>query len=516
MPIEQRVSRFFSRRIDLLYLIIFVAAVGLFTYLQLDPTFADPDSFYHAKAAMLLRDRGAITEFPWLSATTLKYHFIDHHFIYHLILIPFVSYLPSLIGLKVATILLASLTIVTIFWFLRRLGVKGAFWYAFFLLTVAPFIFRINLAKAQALVLILLFISLYFLLRRYYLAFSVLVFCYVWLYAGWPLVAVFTLLYLLISWTYSVRSRQWIGPQPVKQARGWQRLQLLLALGIGIGLGIFLSPYFPKNLSFYWQQSFQIAVVNYQSLIGVGGEWYPYPLVDLLTAAAPLFVLFTAAGAVFLITRRKQPVDSWLFFIFSLIFFALTLKSRRNVEYFVPLAVIFSALTFRSASEAIKRWFRAGRRPAIISLVVFALALAFVSGRYIQEVKGSMRNGFSFNKFAEPSQWLSTHTPAGSIVFHSDWDEFPLLFYHNDHNYYIVGLDPTFMYQYDPNLYRRWVDITTGRSSERLAQTIGTLFGARYVFVDIQTNQAFDRNLAQSGDFKEVFANGEARIYEIR
>ena len=515
MTLLQRLGDFFTRRVYLSYLTVFIVSVALFTYLQLNPTFADPDAFYHAKAALLLRDRGAITEFPWLSATTLRYHFIDGHFLYHLILIPFVTLFPPLIGLKVATIFLTSLAVVTIFWFLRQLEAKGAFWYALFLLTVAPFIFRISLAKAQALVLILLYVSLYFLLRRYYLAFLVAVFFYVWLYAGWPLVVVFTLLYLLVSLPQLKRSKDWASLLRLDHSLIRHVLRLGLVLVLGVGLGLVLSPYFAKNFYFYWQQSFQIAVVNYQYLIGVGGEWYPYPIVELLTAAAPFFVLFNAAMVVFVVTYRKQPVDSRLFFVASLLFFALTLKSRRNVEYLVPLVVTFAALTFRSATAMIKSWFGAARRPAALSLIILLLAALFASYRYVAEVKESMRKGFRFDKFAEPSQWLETHTPPGSIVFHSDWDEFPLLFYHNDHNYYIVGLDPTFMYNHDPDLYRRWVDITTGRSSENLAETIGTLFGARYVFVDITSNQTFDRNLAQSADFKEVFSNHEARIYEV-
>ena len=516
MTTAQRIRSYFLNRPALAYLGIFLASISLFTYLQLDPTFADPDSFYHAKAALLLRDRGAITEFPWLSATTLRYNFIDHHFLYHLLLIPFVSLFPPLAGLKIVTILLAGLTVLTVFWFLRQLKVSGAFWYALFLLTVAPFIFRISLAKAQALVLILLFISLYFLLRRYYLAFLVAAFCYVWLYAGWPLVAALALLYLLVSWPHLRRSAD--GAPLGRSAKAqWQRaLQLGLVLGIGLGLGLILSPYFAKNLAFYWQQSFQIAVVNYQYLIGVGGEWYPYPITELLADAAPFSLLMVAAAAVFVATHRKQPADSWFFFIFSLVFFGLTLKSKRNVEYLVPLGVTFAALTFSNAAAVLRRQLGTVRRPAALALVLFVASLTFVFFQDIREVKTIMRNSFAFDKFAAPSQWLKQNTPQGAIVFHSDWDEFPLLFYHNDHNYYIVGLDPTFMYQYDSDLHRRYVDITTGKQSEQLAETIGTVFGAGYVFVDTQSNKSFDRNLAQSGDFTVVFENSEARVYQIR
>ena len=137
--------------------VIFILAVLLFSWLHWQPAFADPDSFYHVKMTQLLMERGAINEFPWLSATTLRYQFVDHHFLYHLVLIPFIAVSP-LIGLKVATVFLAACAMVAIFLFLRYLKVAGAFWYTLFLLTVNPFVFRLVLAKAQPLVILFLFL----------------------------------------------------------------------------------------------------------------------------------------------------------------------------------------------------------------------------------------------------------------------------------------------------------------------------------------------------------------------
>src|SRR3989338_11391151 len=101
MRLFRQAVNLFNRSPWLLSLIIFASALSLFSYLQFDQTFADPDSFYHAKMARLLAERGVITEFPWLSATNLKSSFIDHHFLYHLALAPFVKLWPPLIGLKI-------------------------------------------------------------------------------------------------------------------------------------------------------------------------------------------------------------------------------------------------------------------------------------------------------------------------------------------------------------------------------------------------------------------------------
>src|SRR3989344_3431557 len=106
-----RSSNFFATHPYRQAAVIFAVSVLLFSWLHWQPAFADPDSFYHAKMSQFLLERGAINEFPWLSATSLRYQFVDHHFLYHLILIPFVAVSP-LIGLKVATVLLAARALV--------------------------------------------------------------------------------------------------------------------------------------------------------------------------------------------------------------------------------------------------------------------------------------------------------------------------------------------------------------------------------------------------------------------
>ncbi|MFA6255223.1 MAG: hypothetical protein WC675_04330 [Patescibacteria group bacterium] len=509
-----RISNFFSKR---QYLVLFLITVSLFIYLQFDSTFADPDSFYHAKLAEILAEKGAITEFPWLTATNLKYNFVDHHFLYHLILIPFVKLFSPLFGLKIATVTFASLLILTFFWFLRQLKVKGAFWYALFLLTVNPFIFRVNLAKAQALVLIFLFLIIYLLFTRRYL-FLILVSClYVWLYGGWPLLLVLAVIYGLVSSLFVYWKRGGFLLRLKKKKIYGQNLLLVVSILLGIAAGVFFSPYFPWNLDFYWQQSFKIAVLNYQYSIGVGGEWYPYQFSHLLLAAAPLWLLYFLAVFIFTTDFKKQSMNSWFFLILSFLFFMLTLKSRRYIEYFVPLAVCFSALSLADFFVLIKKnlpKIMPVRLVFLTPLLIF-LVLAPVFYHDLTSIKHSFQNGFAFNTFAEPMQWLKENSEAGDIVFHSDWDEFPILFFHNSFDYYLVGLDPTFMYFYNPGLYQQWSEITTGQFNANLYEIIKRVFGAKYVFVNIQDNEAFDQNLASNFHFQEVFKNQEAKIYKL-
>jgi len=509
--------KFFIRRPLWQYVLLAALALSFFAYLAASPTFVDPDSFYHAKMAQLLVERGTLTDFPWLTATTLRYHFIDHHWLYHLLLIPFVNLWPPLYGLKVATVLLATGTILAIFWLLRSLKIKGAFWFALFLLTVNPFIFRLNLAKATALVLILVFLAIYLIFNRRYFLLLFLSAAYVWAYGGWPLAGFLVLAYCVISCLWALSQRGFLAMHLGQTSILKQNFWLLLSVFTGLAAGFFFSPYFPQNIYFYWQQIFKIALVNYQSVIGVGGEWYPYPPGELLGAAAPFFALLFIALLSFAWSYRKQPLHAWFFLFMTLVFCGLTLKSRRYVEYFVPFGAVFSALSLNVLWQAtsakftryLPRNFFIG---LMLALIIGGLPLFYQDMKLL---KNAFTGGFAFDRFAAASAWLENNSEPGDIVFHSDWDEFPLLFFHNDSNYYLVGLDPTFMYEFDRDLHQRWVAITTGKSADNMYQNIKQAFGAQYVFVDYLQNGDFDRNLSNNFNFEVVYSDAEAKIYKV-
>jgi hypothetical protein len=513
----KKISHWFSRREHFGYVLVFLLAVILFSALQASPSFVDPDSFYHAKIAQLMAERGIIHEFPWLSATTLKFGFVDHHFLYHLLLLPFVVLMPPLAGLKLATILFASLAIVAVYWFLRQQQIKGAIWYALFLMTVNPFIFRISLAKAPALALSLMFLIIYFIFNRRYLYLVIASYLYVWLYGGWPMAIGLSLIYTFLSFVWPTAWRGWVAAKLGKLRVLRQNLLSLVYILLGAGAGILFFPYFPDNLKFYWQQTFKIAIVNYQQVIAVGGEWYPYLFKDLVVAALPFSVLLFLSLVGFIIFLRKQTINSWFFLILTAVFFVLTLKSRRYVEYFIPLGVVFCALSINPYLDKIKKFLRTilpAKAVAIFPLILFATFSTFFF-HDIASVKRDFQNGLSFNKFAAVAEWLKQNAGVGDIVFHSDWDEFPLLFYHNDQNYYLVGLDPTFMYEYNKKMYQQWVNITTGQPADNLQYIVGQVFGAKYVFIDAADNQAMARNFENNIYFTKVYEDREAKIFKV-
>jgi hypothetical protein len=548
----------FFYKYKLNYVFLFFIAFFFFFWLQNSQTFADPDSFYHAKMALLMKDQGIIQNFPWLQFTTLKNLYIDHHLLYHVFLIPFVIFGDPLFGTKLAAISFAALLITVIYWFLRRFKIKGSIFYCLLLLLINPFIFRINLAKAPVLSSVFLILALFFLFRRKIWPLFFISFFYVWLYGGWPLMLVFTIIFLVVDTINNLwQELNPKKPEPVIEnniidgqeiilikseeripaAIGFREfivlflarffsginLKLLIANVSGLVIGLVVNPYFPKNLFFYWEQTIKIGLINAQNTISVGAEWYPYKLFDFVSGANLIFILLLLALTMFIVGYKKQNIYSWTLFFISLFFFIFTLKSRRNVEYFVPFVVIFSAFSLSKVFQyadfhEYRLWFkklpRIKKFLSFILVVYMVTAIVFISTRDVLSARKDLTGGFAWSKMEKASQWLVANTPQGSIVFNNNWDEFPSLFYYNAHNYYIVGLDPTFMYDYNKDLYWEWYNIVVGKDKENLNQKVKNDFKASYVLWATERTKVED-SFAKSAGFKLIYSDDEAKIYQV-
>lgn len=518
------------------YVVVFCFAFTVLLILQATTVFSDPDSFYHAKMAILIRDQGVVHTFPWLDLTVLGEHYTDQHFLYHVLLIPFVTWLPPLLGIKFATVVFGATLATVFYWVMREFKVRWALLFVIVLLFVRPFTFRISLVKAPSTSLIFFLVGLAWMFHYHFRRLFGLAFLYVWWYGGFPLLGIAAVIYAAVG-TLINRLRQHHTHRFVdkilslvgRHARNFRTRSLNLTVVAvtcgGLLAGIIFNPYFPDNLWFYFHQLINIGVINFRSVIGVGGEWYPYGFGDLVANGAfvSLLILLALLGMIFRV--RAQTKQTWTLAVLTIFFLVLTLKSRRYVEYYMPIAVLFSAFSLSDSfggnggkvlrSEFARLWLsRIWARWAAVGIVgVLLFAIGYIGGRDYWNEYQDLRSGFPANRFAASSQWLSEHTPAGSRVVHSDWDEFPLLFYHNTHNTYVVGLDPTFLYKADQNVYWTWVDITLGQYSGDVFEGVTKTLGSRHVFV--ATGHDVMQNLIERDSrFKLRYEDAEARIYE--
>jgi len=508
-----------SKKAGIILTVIFFAAAALyFTFLGRTANFPDPDSFYHAKMAALMRDNLVIKEFHWIKFADFTQKFTDQHFLYHIFLIPFTYLVNPLIGLKIATIILAIGVLIAFYFLLKRLGARWPLLFTAVLLFVTPFIFRINLAKAIAFSLLILFAATALLARKKNFGLAMLSFFYVWSYGGWILIILLTTSFFLADFL-------------IKKELNFKPI---INVAAGCALGIIINPFFPNNLLFYWEQIVQIGFINYQDKIPVGLEWYPYKILDFLSAIIfPVilsFIAFALWAKKIKNEQRQNTLDKkaisekfsiiFAIFIFSLFLGVWTLKSQRFVEYFAPFFTLASALliTFslpRNFSlKDIGDFLGTKIFPKLFLFIYSCLIIGFFFALSALKLESQFTKQFNFNYLKEPSEWLKNNTPAGSTIFHGSWGDFPMLFYHNSQNVYLSGMDPTFFYRFNPELYKEWLGIASGQIKNDLADKIKNDFGASFVLVKKNENK-LKENLEKDG-FTKKFENNEATIYSIK
>jgi len=488
---------------------VFVLFVAFLTAVQFStPNLAGNDGYYHIKLAYLMRTEGLKPVFDYLPFTILNAeNFVDHHFLFHVLMIPF-TFGDLRIGAKLASVIFPALAFLAIWWTLHKQKVPYAALWSLGLLAVSEaFIYRMSMPRAQSVSLAFLALGLHWLLTGKYGRLLPLAFLYVWLYNAFPLLLVVAGLYTLAEWLINRRIV-------------WQPLAFTAA---GIVLGLIINPYFPDNILFIYNH-LAPKLFNPTEAIRVGNEWYPYDTGQLIENSGLALVAVIGGVLALGFHNRRMNVATATSLLVMLLSGFLLFQSRRFIEYFPAFALIFAAIASAPLIQAWKDNIRrmetsipAARKPiaAYQWLVVGVITALLMVGvwKNLDASRESISNSKPYQRYAEATAWLKANTPEGERVFQTDWDDFPWLFFYNTHNTYMVGLDPTYMEIYDAELYDLWVDITKGRV-EQPSQVIQDTFGAKYVFTDLKHGNFLDQAEADP-NLIEVYRDDYAAIFQV-
>jgi len=151
---------------------------------------------------------------------------------------------------------------------------------------------------------------------------------------------------------------------------------------------------------------------------------------------------------------------------------------------------------------------------ATIGVAVVALLLGvFLFFNLRAEVKEIGRSE-AHDHYQAGAGWMRANIPPGQIVFNTDWDDFPRLFYFDETHYYVSGLDPNYLFDKNPDLSRLYDRITLGQESDP-GPLIRDRFGARYIFTD-NSHDDFFQHAQASGWFDIVYEDTQCTILYIR
>lgn len=491
----------------------------------------DFDGYYHIKWARMLWDNMRAGHFPpafpWLPLTTLNPHdYVDHHLLYHIILIPFTWFRDLQLGAKVAAILFASLAVFSCYWLVVRYEIRyRLIWLLALLACSAPFLYRMNMTKAPPFAIIFTIIGTYLLFERKYWPLLPLAFVFALTYDLFVLLGVAVVIWtIVIGWT--------------EERFEWRPL---VWVGLGSVLGLIVNPYFPHNLYLFYEHA-RVKITAADFATKVGQEWYPYDTREFMVNCYVALVAMLIGYLAFDGSDRKRSQRPLYFLILSTLLLLMTARWKRFAEYFPPFAILFVAFTLenfwrgRAVFTRLPEFVMEDLQPFLdrhetaatakeikseetwkylkVGFVAFALLLAL--GANVYRTSHDIHDSDPRDYYAKGAAWMRANIPPGEMVFNTDWDDFPRLFYYDPTHVYTSGLDPTYLLDKNADLSRLYDRITTGEEEDP-GPLIRDRFGTRWIFSDnTKDHDSFYDNALRSGWFDKVYEDGDCSVLHIR
>jgi hypothetical protein len=512
----------------------------------------DWDGYYHIKWSSLLWENFKsgrwLPEFTWLPLTVLNpQDYADHHFLFHLLQIPFLWFFEPVTAAKVAAVVFGSLAVFSVYWLMFRYKIEYLILWLLALLTCAgSFFYRINMAKAPPLTIIYTIAGIYLLFERKYVWLLPLMFVFVWTYSLFPLLFIAAVIWtIIIAW--NERKFEW---QPLAYTFG------------GMILGNIINPYFPQNFWLFYEHFVTKFKIGSDFAVSVGGEWYPFSGMELLMNL-PIALIAMLAGYILFAPRNgKLPEKSTFFLMFVTILLAAQFRSKRFAEYFPPFAILFAAFSWQEflvplvqLPEDFKRdiepfldrenktekqeTYDTVKQVGVWSLgviltvwMLYNLTGIDTTNWVSEERKNTvgLRTLFNFkedgllsnirgnepnDKYSRAMAWANEEIPEGERIFNCNWDDFPKIFFYDTKHNYVYGLDPNYLFAENPEVYKLIDQLTSGKIEDP-APVVREKFGARFIFSDAKENENLIAKCLESGWCETAYEDDEAIFLKIR
>lgn len=482
-----------------------VALVGLVLgYIQAQ-TFGiiGVDGYYHIRWSRILWEgflRGELPDFTWLPLTILAApRYVDHHFLFHVFQIPFTWFGDLIVGAKVSAVVFGSAAILACYGLVLRSRVPWPqIWLVALLASSSHFMQRMANPRAMSVIIISLVVAIWLLFAKRYLWIGVLAFSLVWMYSLFPLLIVLAVAWTVGDWWETGRL-DW---RPVVYA------------SVGIALGLVINPYFPQNVVLLVDHAMMTVP---DDLSGLGAEWYPLDTWGMTTYATVAVAAQVGGWLCMRPEHRKASAQSICLLLFSTFLALLAFKARRFLEYWPPFAVVFFAFALKpwldrlDLREMATAW-RVAALGGCAAVAVAVVALLFVVIHQALLIDAPADDPVVY---VGASRWLESNSPPGSLVFNADWDDFPLIFFHDTHNAYVSGLSTTYLLYANPDAAAEYDRIASGEVQSPGASILSK-FGAGYaVSAKDREHEEFLRRARADRSMRAVFEDDYAVVFAI-
>ena len=452
-------------------LLVFSFFVIIFTAvcLSIDRFVSLDDHFFHIRFAEIIRSQGleAFENFHWLYFSKIsnnQSYFIYYNFLFYLALIPFTFVKPLFLGIKLYAVLFTSVYFTVLYYFFLKIKEKNAFFWVIILMAIINYhsVWRFLLTRPYAFAPAILIVELYLLYRKKYIG----IFLVSFLYLYWHSVTFFFPLavagvYFMFDALYNKNKPDW---------------KILISSAAGIissllVLGLFAPGFFSFMKNIYWGM-FQDTIIGKKVNIAEGGELYPADFLSFIESNVLVIAMLLMAITFEIfryiqerkgniingqeVERGNRPLKGALFLL-SIGFLLGTFLSQRNGDFFVFFSAAYIVMSFNFFFNYIQITDILVRKALVTGIIITVIYL--LSANFIF-LRNQIASTGPYDAIEGAADWLKNNTQKGEVVFNASWNWFPTLFYYDTHNYYIAGIEPRFLYDYDPKLYWVWTNIS--------------------------------------------------------
>ena len=532
---------------------LFFAGLNAAMYFTVANVSSTDDQWFYTKMAILFRAHGwsPIVHFQGAYFTDLVQSHYSYAFgLYHFFLIPFTFFPDKILGMKFSGLIIASLVPTLTYWTLKKFGFKYSFFWVvsfFYALASFDFTFRLFLNRPFVLIDALVLVEIYLISQKKWWAFLAVSLINTWWHPAtfW--------LPLFLAGSFEVARLLHLKKLEYKNILAGAIGSLGAFLLFPFHAHTFLSPtnpfYFIKTLL-----SYIYGINNSQGIIegsenargtvfGLfdGGQIFFFFLILYMVLCVVLYVYRKSNDDVDIDQDEYFAILRDYVFLIIIAFLLGYVFSQRFEDLLVPLVFLGSLIAVRLFTQ--KGFLRINDASVKNTLVFTFLVFIFVAvGNRVLDFRKNVGNDQNYLGYEKAAGWLKSNTAKNEIVFNTDFGQFNRLFFYDDWNRYIVGIEPKNMYEYSPALYWAWNNITLygildkdgngketaqnmlqGKNDDEtakimlanakaIAPVIKNDFQSRYVFFDSDTflRKELEKD---SADYVLVYNNKEDGVY---
>lgn len=544
-----------TKKENINYLLVFLFFVVLFSfiYFTVPKIISLDDPLFYIKYSQMIREQGlsVINNFHWIYfADNTRFGML--YSLFNFVLIPFTFFPELWMGIKYFAVFGASVVMFIIYWWFRKIKISYAFFLLLVLWSISPisFVMRTLYTRPFILMMIIGLLEIYCLWRKRYIFVVLLAFLHIFNHGNtFYLPSFFAFVFFIFSFLHS-KKFDW---------------RLIFSSFFGTILGMVILPNFPKNFLIMFKVVFNIYVAvlgKSQVQIQEGVENYGvnvfdfifdnYLFLGILFGFLFLRIVYyfyqvknkeTESGRLNFFSTDKEILilNDSLFFIniFSLVGFIFT---RRVSDFWFPLIIIYFALSIKLISPYFKIFINENFKKIILTSgkILFFVILIYLVGARAMALNYRIANASSPVILEKTAKWLNDNTGDKDIIFLDNWSYFPNLFYYNTKNYYTMGMEPRFLYDYNPELYlywtnivsrglpcnkvdcQEWLDQINGKKSDEaikildkgVAEIIFKKFKSQYILTSVSAGN-FYVILKKSQYFEQVFQDEEFTNFTV-